>query len=118
MTLANKRCAPCTGSTPSLSREEATAYLAELPGWKLDDDGKSISAAFAFNNFHESMGFANAVAWMANQEDHHPDLEVSYKRCVVRYTTHAVDGLSENDVICAAKVQRLYDPSGGDQGSR
>lgn len=108
--LADKRCAPCTGATPVIGRPEAVARLRDLPRWELCDDGKAIRAGYAFNNFHETMGFANAVAWMANQEDHHPDLELSYKRCSVRYSTHAVGGLSENDFICAAKVDRIFDP--------
>lgn len=107
---SQKRCEPCTGTTPTISADQARAMLRELPDWKLDDDAKAISAEYAFKNFHETMGFANAVAWMANQEDHHPDLELSWSRCRVRYSTHAVGGLSENDFICAAKVARIYDP--------
>ncbi len=111
--LADKRCKPCTGDTPALSKAELTAGLGALPGWEPSDDGKAISASFGFANFYETMEFANAIAWIANQEDHHPDLALSYNRCVVLFTTHAVGGLSENDLICAAKVQRLID-----QGSR
>lgn len=102
----------CTAGAPALSKDKVSAGLGELPGWTPSADGKAISASFEFKNFYETMGFANAVAWMANREDHHPDLELSYKRCVVHYTTHDAGGLSENDLICAAKVQRLF------QGSR
>ena len=109
--LYRRRCTPCTGKTPVVPRGEAVEKLRDLAGWTLSEDGTAIRAEYAFKNFHETMGFANAVAWMANQEDHHPDLELSYARCAVRYSTHAVGGLSENDFICAAKVDRLF--SGG-----
>jgi 4a-hydroxytetrahydrobiopterin dehydratase len=67
----------------------------------------AIRKKYAFKNFYETMSFVNAVAWIANHEDHHPDLEVSYRNCTVRYSTHAVGGLSANDFICAAKVEQL-----------
>ena len=82
-------------------------YLAQTPGWELVQDKQEIIKAFPFKNFYETMAFVNAVAFIANQEDHHPDLEVSYKQCRVRYSTHAIQGLSENDFICAAKINGL-----------
>ena len=75
--------------------------------WKLADDHTYIQADFSFGNFHETMAFANAVAWIAHREDHHPDMEIGYKHCLVRYTTHAAGGLSENDFICASKIDAL-----------
>ena len=104
--LENRRCAPCEG-TAALGRDAARALLAQLSGWSIDADAKRIQRTFDFGNFHETMAFVNAVAWIAHREDHHPDLEVGYKRCVVRYSTHAVGGLSENDFICAAKIDAL-----------
>lgn len=105
--LSRKRCEPCTPGTPVLSSERVRELLKELRGWDLSPDGKRISRKFGFKNFHETMAFVNALAWVAHREDHHPDLEVSYKTCGVSYWTHTVDGLSENDFICAAKLDAL-----------
>jgi 4a-hydroxytetrahydrobiopterin dehydratase len=107
--LIRKRCAPCAPGTPALGSERVKELLAELEGWSVDADGKHISRTFTFKNFHETMAFVNAVAFVAHREDHHPDLEVSYKNCRVRYNTHTVNGLSENDFICAAKIDALLD---------
>ena len=72
--------------------------------------GKEISKTYRFRNYHETMAFVNATAWVSHREDHHPDLEVSYRECRVRYRTHAIGGLSENDFICAAKIDALVKP--------
>ena len=66
-----------------------------------------ISKSFSFKNYYETMAFVNAVAWVANQQDHHPDMEVGYNKCTVRYSTHSVGGLSENDFISAARIDAL-----------
>lgn len=105
--LFQKRCTPCEGGVAPIGKAKADELLAELAGWALDADGKGINRTYEFNNFHEVMAFANAAAWVAHQEDHHPELLLSYKQCVVHYMTHAIDGLSENDFICAAKVNAL-----------
>ncbi len=106
--LRNKHCKPCAGGVEPLSHETATALLGQLEdGWALFADGKEIRRDFSFGGFYRTMNFANAVAWIANAEDHHPDLELGYGHCLVRYTTHAIDGLSENDFICAAKIDAL-----------
>ena len=73
----------------------------------MSTDAKQIHKDFKFKGFNATTGFVNAVAWIANQEGHHPDLEVGYNHCLVRYTTHAIGGLSENDFICAAKIDKL-----------
>ncbi len=78
---------------------------ANLKDWKID--GKRISKTFKFEDFYETMAFVNAVAWIANRENHHPDLEVGYNRCAIHYTTHSVGGLSEKDFVCAAQVDAL-----------
>jgi 4a-hydroxytetrahydrobiopterin dehydratase len=104
--LANRRCKPCEGGTP-LDAAAARNLLGGLEGWQLDEKAAQIHRRFDFKNFHETMAFVNAVAWVAHQEDHHPDLAVGYNRCTVRYSTHAVKGLSENDFICAAKIDAL-----------
>jgi 4a-hydroxytetrahydrobiopterin dehydratase len=91
-----------------LSESEARALLADLAeGWELSEDNKEIRRDFQFKGFYRTMGFVNALAWMANNEGHHPDLEVGYNHCLVRFTTHAIDGLSDNDFICAAKADAL-----------
>lgn len=106
--LANKRCAACEGESAKLNLESARNFLETLSGWEPDgSDPKSISRAFTFKNFHETMAFVNAVAWIAHTEDHHPDLEVGYNTCKITWSTHSVGGLTENDFICAAKVSRL-----------
>lgn len=104
--LTAKHCKACEGGQPPLDIAQISAYLAELPGWELQ--GKAIGKRFEFKNFYQTIAFVNAAAWIANREDHHPDLEVSYRVCQVRYTTHAVGGLSENDFICAAKIEALF----------
>lgn len=106
--LTEKRCKPCEGGVPALKPAEAQALLEQLSaGWSVSDDGKEIRRDFKFHNFYRSMAFTNAVAWVANKEGHHPDLEIGYGHCLVRYTTHAIGGLSENDFICAAKIDQL-----------
>jgi 4a-hydroxytetrahydrobiopterin dehydratase len=105
--LAKKSCTPCHAGTPAVPADEVQRLLGELSGWSLSGNGKTIERRFAFANYYETMAFVNAVAWIAHREDHHPDLEVSYKHCAVRYATHAIGGLSENDFICAAKVNAL-----------
>jgi 4a-hydroxytetrahydrobiopterin dehydratase len=105
--LASRRCKPCAGGTPPLSRDRARELLKQVSDWDLDEAGREISRTFRFKNYHQTMAFVNALAWIAHQEDHHPDLEVGYSRCRVRYSTHAVGGLSDNDFICAAKIDRL-----------
>jgi 4a-hydroxytetrahydrobiopterin dehydratase len=106
--LAEKHCKPCEGGVPALGRPEAQRMLSQLAkGWQLSEDAKSIRRELKFKDFFRTMSFVNAVAHIANIEDHHPDLEVGYGRCLVTFSTHAVKGLSENDFICAAKVDAL-----------
>lgn len=89
-----------------LNANEIAARLAALDGWTQVDD--HIAKEFRFANYHETMAFVNAVAWIAHRTDHHPDLEVGYNRCIVRYTTHDAGRLSERDFVCAAKVDALF----------
>lgn len=106
--LAEKRCEPCEGGTTPLDREEAEKLLKQVHGdWELSEDGTTIRRDFKFKGFYKTMAFVNAVAWIANQEGHHPDLEVGYNHCLINLTTHAIGGLSENDFICAAKYDAL-----------
>lgn len=106
--LAAKHCLPCEGGARPLSADQARELLGRLHGdWKLSDDATEIRRDFRFKGFNRTMGFVNAVAWVANNENHHPDLEVGWGHCLVRFSTHAIGGLSENDFICAAKVDAL-----------
>jgi 4a-hydroxytetrahydrobiopterin dehydratase len=90
-----------------MAPEEVTRLLGSLPGYKADPLVGSISKVYEFADFYETMAFVNALAYIAHVEDHHPDLAVSYNRCAVTYSTHAIGGLSENDFICAAKIEAL-----------
>lgn len=103
--LIARKCVPCEGGVPPLSDEQADAMLAELDGWVRD--GKEITKTYTFRNYYQTMAFVNASAYISHREDHHPDLLVGYKTCKVTYTTHAIGGLSENDFICAAKLDAL-----------
>ncbi|MCU0760420.1 MAG: 4a-hydroxytetrahydrobiopterin dehydratase [Steroidobacteraceae bacterium] len=106
--LTEKKCVPCEGGVPALSRAECEALMPQLAhGWTLAPDARRIERAFGFKDFYRTMSFVNAVAHVASIEDHHPDLEVGYDYCRVRYSTHAISGLSENDFICAAKIDRI-----------
>lgn len=108
--LREKRCKPCEGGVDPMGREQARALLGQVPGWKISEDGKSISRRFPFKGFHGTMAFVNALAWIAHQQDHHPDFAAGYNYCDVTFTTHAVKGLSENDFICAARINALLEP--------
>ena len=106
--LTEKTCVPCEGGVPALTRAECEALMPQLASaWGLADDAKQLERAFSFKDFYRTMSFVNAVAHVANVEDHHPDLEVGYGYCRVRYSTHAIAGLSENDFICAAKIDQI-----------
>ncbi len=106
--LAGRHCKPCEGGVEPLTIEQSRELLGALhEDWALGDDGLSISREFRFPDYGHTLGFANAVAWIAITEDHHPVMTVHYGRCTVSYTTHAIGGLSDNDFICAAKIDRL-----------
>jgi len=105
--IGSRHCRPCEGGVPPLNEKGALALLGSLPGWALR--GNRLEKAFVFRNHYETMAFVNAVAWVSHREDHHPELTVGYKDCRVSYWTHAIGGLSENDFICAAKLERLLE---------
>jgi 4a-hydroxytetrahydrobiopterin dehydratase len=106
--LVERRCKPCEGKVAAYTAEQAKAELKQLSAdWRLIEDGKAIKREFALRDFYRTMSFVNALAHVANIEDHHPDLEIGYNYCRVRYSTHAIGGLSENDFICAAKIDRI-----------
>lgn len=111
--LAQKRCRPCEGDLPPLTPERVLALLPKLDAdWHLCDDGRGIERVIRFRNYYQTSAFVNAVIWIAHQEDHHPDILFGYNEARIRYTTHAIDGLSENDFICAAKVDDLFPVDG------
>ena len=102
--LLHQRCQAISGGAP-MSDAAVRDHLAQASGWHLSNS--AIEKTFAFQNYHETISFVNALAWIANTEDHHPELAVSYNRCVVRFSTHSVRGISVNDFICAAKADAL-----------
>jgi 4a-hydroxytetrahydrobiopterin dehydratase len=106
--LAEKRCQPCEGGVAPLSAAQAGQMLLEIGReWQLAADSRSLRREFKFRDFYRTMSFVAALAHVANVEDHHPDIEMGYNYCRVLFTTHAIGGLSENDFICAAKIDRI-----------
>jgi 4a-hydroxytetrahydrobiopterin dehydratase len=102
--LLARRCHP---TKDALDAGEAARLLALVPGWLLED-GKLVRT-FTFTNYYRTMAFVNALAYLSHTEDHHPEMTITYNRCIVRYDTHSAHGLSDNDFICAAKANALYD---------
>jgi 4a-hydroxytetrahydrobiopterin dehydratase len=100
----------CQREATRLGEEAARELLQQIhDDWSLSEESQQIRRSFRFKNYYQTIAFVNALAWVANQEDHHPDLEVGYNRCVVNFSTHSVGGLSENDFICAARTDALLD---------
>ncbi len=103
--LIQKKCKPCEGGMTPLDKASVQGYLKQLKDWTRKNG--RIRKTFTFKNYYQTVSFVNAVAWIAHQEDHHPEISFGYKNCEVIYSTHAIGGLSENDFICAAKVDAL-----------
>jgi 4a-hydroxytetrahydrobiopterin dehydratase len=102
--LLASHCRPLASG--AMSDSEVAAQLSVLPEWQLA--GGTIARTFRFRNYHETIAFVNALAWVVHAEDHHPDLVVGYDRCEVRFSTHSVGGISDNDFICAAKADAIH----------
>ena len=102
--LLHSKCQALEGGEP-MSESDIRRHLNEVNGWHYGDG--AIEKSFSFKNFHETMAFLNAAAWIFHTEDHHPDVSFGYNRCVLRFNTHSVGGVSINDFICAAKVNAL-----------
>jgi 4a-hydroxytetrahydrobiopterin dehydratase len=102
LALASSHCRPAAAK---LADDAVAQHLTTLIGWSRN--GGQIEKTYRFADYHETIGFVNALAWIANREDHHPDLAVSYNRCVVAWSTHDAGGVTENDIVCAAKIERL-----------
>jgi len=105
MDLAKQKCVPCEGTEAPLTKKEAEALMAQISGWQLAEDAKSISKQFKFKNFKEAIGFINRVGEIAESEGHHPDIHLTnYRQVRIDLSTHAIKGLSQNDFILAAKI--------------
>jgi 4a-hydroxytetrahydrobiopterin dehydratase len=111
--LVGARCRP--RSTGALPEAEIRTQLQVLPGWRLERG--AIARDFRFSNYYETMAFVNALAYVAHAEDHHPELAVAYDQCTVRFSTHSVEGISENDFICAAKVDLIFAQRAGSRSA-
>lgn len=107
MGLTEKNCVACTGATPPLSREELTRLLPQVPSWELAPDGRHLKKRLVFQHFLAAMAFVDRLAALAEAEQHHPDFTVRYNTVDIELTTHAIGGLSENDLILAAKIDVL-----------
>jgi 4a-hydroxytetrahydrobiopterin dehydratase len=105
--LAKRKCKPCEGGVAPYSPQQAKETMKSLQGWVLEE-GKLVKI-YPFANYYQTMAFVNALAWISHREDHHPDLTVGFNKCRVEYATHAIGGLSDNDFICAAKTDALFD---------
>ena len=109
MGLREQHCQPIHDQPP-LAGDAIDARMSELKlDWQVDRNHGTMTYDFQFKNFHETMAFVNAVAWVAHQEDHHPDMQLGYKHCQVTFSTHSIGGLSDNDFICAAKIEALIE---------
>lgn len=120
--LADMKCVPCRGGTPPLTPEQSAPLLVQLDGWRVEENKKLIKS-FRFKNFAQAVEFVNAIAAVAEAEQHHPDLYVRWGETRVYLWTHKIDGLSESDFVMAAKINRLYAgrlqaPAGGASPSR
>lgn len=104
---ADRHCVPCTGGTPPLDRAAAETAAAGLPAWTLDAGAQAITRRFEVKGFARAMQLANLAGWLGEREGHHPDIRFGWGYCEVTFTTHAADGLTDNDLICAAKLDRI-----------
>ena len=107
MNLTQKKCVPCEGGTPPLAKEKIAEYMKEVQGWEASNN-KVIEKTFSFKTFREAIDFVNQVAIIAEQEQHHPDIHIRYKKVTLELTTHAIKGLSENDFIMASKIDMMH----------
>ena len=98
-------CQACKAGAPSLPQSEIDHLLNQLPGWLQVDN--TLTKTYSFKSYYQTLAFVNASAWVSHRQDHHPDLNVGYNQCKVAYTTHAANGLTLNDFICARKLDNL-----------
>lgn len=107
MSLQDKTCVPCRGGIPPLEAAAAEALLRQVPGWRLTDAARKLERGFEFANFADALAFANRVAALCEEENHHADIAFGWGYCTVVFYTHKIGGLHENDFIMAAKVSAL-----------
>lgn len=107
--LARKRCVPCEGGEPALTSAQARDLLPQVPEWKLSEDAKKLTREFVFKDFATALTFANKIGDIAEEQWHHPDLEVKWGKVHVTLTTHSIHGLSENDFILAARINEIIE---------
>jgi 4a-hydroxytetrahydrobiopterin dehydratase len=106
--LSKKKCVPCEGGVPALTKKDAKNFLKDLKMWKLSKKGKSVRAEYVMRDFASAVELISCIAAIAEAEDHHPDLHLTgYRKLAVELSTHAIGGLSENDFILAAKIEAL-----------
>ncbi len=106
--LSNKKCVPCEGGVDALTKDQASNLMIKLDkNWVLANNNKSISKDFKFKNHYEVISAINLIAWISHKEDHHPEITYGYNNLSVKFFTYAIDGLSENDFICAAKIDKV-----------
>lgn len=106
--LANKKCVPCDNEGfPALTPEQARDMMEHVPLWTLADDSKSISRTFRFKDFKQALAFTNKVGEIAEEEGHHPDIQLGWGKVGLLLTTHSIGGLSENDFIVGAKIDLI-----------
>ena len=106
--LTDRSCRRCQGADVPYTGEQALALMSQLHAdWRIVEDGKALRRTLRFEDFYRTMSFVNALAHLANAEDHHPDLELGYNYCNIRFSTHDAGGLTEKDFICAAKADGL-----------
>jgi 4a-hydroxytetrahydrobiopterin dehydratase len=104
--LVRRKCKPCEGGVEPMTTVQIHRMLKGLSGW--DYKNGQVQKTFKFRDYYETMAFVNATAWISHREDHHPDIAVGFSQATVAYMTHAINGISENDFICAAKVDALF----------
>ncbi len=104
--LVSSKCKPCEDGVAPMTQEQITRMLTKIEGWSYGNG--VVTRTYHFPNYWQTMAFVNATAWISHREDHHPDITVGYNQCRVDYCTHSIKGISENDFICAAKVNALF----------
>ncbi|MGN6367927.1 MAG: 4a-hydroxytetrahydrobiopterin dehydratase [Phycisphaerae bacterium] len=103
--LCERKCQPLPPGAPALTDAQINLLLPEVPNWSIVNN--VLHRTFKFKNYYEALAFVNATAFISHREDHHPDIDLGYNKVTMRYSTHSVGGLSENDFICAAKINQL-----------
>ena len=104
--LYQQSCLPIGKDSAPLNKQQINDYLEQIPGWE-QNTPEQIQRKFTFKDYYQTIAFINAVAWIAQQNDHHPDMHIGYNDCIVTFTTHTVNGLTINDFICAEKINKL-----------